>query len=207
MSPLHILTIDDQVYDVTEWLQRHPGGSVISAGVGIDATALFYAHHLGDKALARAKAALAALPRVRGGKAHSECKHFVGPHYGELAAEAKAVLSRSDTAALDWAVCVLGCCALACALVASRLYASLVATLALPLLSRVSDGYQHADGHGQPFRVPLWLRRHENGWPWQLQKLTPPLRRLCTAFHYTFGQSPYGHGGHYYYFPVRCSLP
>jgi len=60
--PLH-LTIDGVTYDVSEWIRRHPGGTVLSAGVGVDATALFYSHHLGSKALARAKAVLATLPR------------------------------------------------------------------------------------------------------------------------------------------------
>lgn len=58
-----ILKIDGVSYDVTQWLERHPGGSVITAGCGIDATALFYSHHLGQ-ALPRAKTALKKLPIV-----------------------------------------------------------------------------------------------------------------------------------------------
>jgi len=93
-------------------------------------------------------------------------------------------VAQKDTTLLDWSVAVAGVCVLTWAILASRLRGSFSATVLLPLLARASDGFQHADGHGQPFRTPLFLRR------------------LCTAFHYTFGQSPYGHGGHYYYYPA-----
>lgn len=35
------LIIDSSVYDVTGFISRHPGGSVISQGCGINATGLF----------------------------------------------------------------------------------------------------------------------------------------------------------------------
>ena len=39
------LVIDGQVYDVTDWAPRHPGGAMLCAGSGKDASKLFAASH------------------------------------------------------------------------------------------------------------------------------------------------------------------
>lgn len=37
------LIIDDNVYDMTKWINKHPGGNIIMNGAGKDATKMFYA--------------------------------------------------------------------------------------------------------------------------------------------------------------------
>ena len=183
-APL-VVTISGVTYDISSWVARHPGGTVITAGAGIDATALFLSHHLGTS-LAKAQAVLAKLPRVEqalpvpcGGVER------VSEHYAQLSAEVKAVeREERSTALLDWLVGCVGVGLLVLTIWLSRVRGSLLCSLSLLVLSRISDGYLHAAGHGQRFQVPLLFK-------W-----------FCTAFHYTFGQAPYGHGGLYYYYPA-----
>jgi hypothetical protein len=182
-APL-IVTISGVTYDISSWVEKHPGGTVITAACGIDGTALFLSHHLGAS-LTRAQAVLAKLPRVEKSQP-VPCGGVerVSEHYASLAAEVKAVQQKDgNTAALDWLVGIAGVLLLAFTIVRSRLYGDFVCSLSMLLLSRISDGYLHAAGHGQRFQVPLLFK-------W-----------FCTAFHYTFGQAPYGHGGLYYYYP------
>jgi hypothetical protein len=183
-APL-VLTVSGVTYDISGWVDRHPGGTVITAGCGLDATALFLSHHTGAS-LAKAQAVLAKLPVLKQQAQPVPCGGVerVSEHYGALAAEVKAVQQESrNTAALDWAVGCAGVLLLAFTIARSRLYGDLLCSLSMLVLSRISDGYLHAAGHGQRFQVPLLFK-------W-----------FCTAFHYTFGQAPYGHGGLYYYYP------
>lgn len=183
-APL-VVTISGVTYDISGWVDKHPGGTVITAGCGLDATALFLSHHCGAS-LPKAQAVLAKLPVLKQAPLPVPCDGVerVSEHYAALAAEAKAVqLKSSNTALLDWLVGVAGVLLLAFSIARSRLHGDLLCSLSMLVLSRVSDGYLHAAGHGQRFQVPL------------------PFKWFCTAFHYTFGQAPYGHGGLYYYYP------
>jgi len=51
-----IVTLNDVTYDITEWVPKHPGGSVIEAAVGIDGTMLFQARRFAFCASSRLKA-------------------------------------------------------------------------------------------------------------------------------------------------------
>ncbi len=42
------IAVDGGVYDVTEWVARHPGGEILAVLAGEDATALFHSSHLTD---------------------------------------------------------------------------------------------------------------------------------------------------------------
>ncbi len=44
------MTINGSVYDVTNFIDQHPGGEQILSGCGIDATSLFQEEHGGGKA-------------------------------------------------------------------------------------------------------------------------------------------------------------
>ena len=39
------MSIDRKVYDVTEYIHRHPGGKIIIKGIGKEATNLFNKYH------------------------------------------------------------------------------------------------------------------------------------------------------------------
>eukprot|EP00300_Choanocystis_sp_HF-7_P021775 c20871_g1_i1.p2 GENE.c20871_g1_i1~~c20871_g1_i1.p2 ORF type:complete len:425 (-),score=69.43 c20871_g1_i1:13-1287(-) len=57
--PRDEMIIDDRVYDITEFMKRHPGGSVIKYQAGRDGTALFETFH--DRS-SKARAVLKSLP-------------------------------------------------------------------------------------------------------------------------------------------------
>jgi len=135
------------------------------------------------KSLVRATAVLEKLPRVKLA-APLACAHTVSEHYAALATEVKEVSLRTSTALHDWLVCVSGCLVVGAAIWFSRFRGSLVCSVLMMFVSRISDGYLHAAGHGQRFMIPR------------------ALQALCTAVHYAVGQSPYGKGGFYYYYPT-----
>ena len=41
------IAIDGNVYDVTDYWRSHPGGVLILAGAGTDATVMFHHYHIG----------------------------------------------------------------------------------------------------------------------------------------------------------------
>ena len=43
------LQIDERVYDVSAWIKKHPGGSIIKFQLGTDATDAFHAFHVRSK--------------------------------------------------------------------------------------------------------------------------------------------------------------
>ena len=60
--------IDERVYDVSSWIRKHPGGSIIKFQLGTDATDAFHAFHIRSKKAAKILESLPSRPADSGTK-------------------------------------------------------------------------------------------------------------------------------------------